>query len=96
MGNGKAEQVRGVVVVSSYVPEALLRKMDAIAKQFEEYSQIKSMKNPIKGGAYLFVGVVTLLISYLVRHGLGFMWPGGLPCLFNGWLKGLKPLPKAI
>jgi two-component system nitrogen regulation sensor histidine kinase NtrY len=43
---------------------ALLRKMDAIAKQFEEYSQIKSMKNPIKGGAYLFVGVVTLLILF--------------------------------
>jgi two-component system nitrogen regulation sensor histidine kinase NtrY len=64
MGNGRAEQVRGVVVVSSYVPESLLRKMDAIAKQFEEYRQIKSMKNPIKVGAYLFVGVVTLLILF--------------------------------
>ena len=63
-GNGSAEQVRGVVVVSSYVPESLLRKMEAITKQFDEFRQIESMKNPIKGGAYLFVGVVTLLILF--------------------------------
>ena len=63
-GNGRAEQVRGVVVVSSYVPESLLRKMDAITKQFDEFRQIKSMKNPIKGGAYLFVAIVTVLILF--------------------------------
>ena len=63
-GNRGAGQVRGVVVVSSYVPESLLRKMDAITKQFDEFRQIKSMKNPIKGGAYLFVGVVTVLILF--------------------------------
>ena len=64
MGNDRTDQVRGVVVVSSYVPESLLRKMDAIAKQFDEYRQIKSMKDPIKGGAYLFVAVVTVLILF--------------------------------
>ncbi len=64
MGNENTRRVRGVVVVSSYVPESLLRKMDTIAKQFEEYRQIKSMKNPIKGGAYLFVAVVTVLILF--------------------------------
>ncbi|MDH5297110.1 MAG: ATP-binding protein, partial [Nitrospirota bacterium] len=63
-GNGQTDRVLGVVVVSSYVPEALLMKMDGIAKQFEEYRQIKSMKNPIKGGAYLFVAVVTVLILF--------------------------------
>ncbi|MEJ2230444.1 MAG: ATP-binding protein [Nitrospirales bacterium] len=62
--NGQTNRVLGVVVVSSYVPEALLMKMEGIAKQFEEYRQIKSMKNPIKGGAYLFVGVVTMLILF--------------------------------
>jgi two-component system nitrogen regulation sensor histidine kinase NtrY len=64
MGNGRTEHVQGVVVVSSYVPESLLRKMDAIAKQFDEYRQIKSMKDPIKGGAYLFVAGVTVLILF--------------------------------
>ena len=63
-GNGSTDRVLGVVVVSSYVPEALLMKMDGITKQFEEYRQIKSMKNPIKGGAYLFVAVVTVLILF--------------------------------
>jgi two-component system, NtrC family, nitrogen regulation sensor histidine kinase NtrY len=63
-GSGQTDRVLGVVVVSSYVPEALLMKMDGIAKQFEEYRQIKSMKNPIKGGAYLFVAVVTVLILF--------------------------------
>ncbi|MDT3776388.1 ATP-binding protein [Nitrospira sp. MA-1] len=63
-GNGQADRVFGVVVVSSYVPEALVMKMDGIAKQFEEYRQILSMKNPIKGGAYLFVAVVTVLILF--------------------------------
>jgi two-component system nitrogen regulation sensor histidine kinase NtrY len=38
--------------------------MDAIAKQYDEFRQIKSMKNPIKGGAYLFVAVVTVLILF--------------------------------
>ena len=63
-GKGNADQVKGVVVVSSYVPESLLRKMEAIANQFDEYRQMKSMKTPIKGGAYLFVAVVTVLILF--------------------------------
>ncbi|MCA9451590.1 MAG: HAMP domain-containing protein, partial [Nitrospira sp.] len=63
-GNGQTDRVFGVVVVSSYVPEVLVMKMDGIAKQFEEYRQIISMKNPIKGGAYLFVAVVTVLILF--------------------------------
>ncbi|PJA80912.1 MAG: hypothetical protein CO149_00600 [Nitrospirae bacterium CG_4_9_14_3_um_filter_51_5] len=63
-GSGQTDRVFGVVVVSSYVPEVLVMKMDGIAKQFEEYRQIKSMKNPIKGGAYLFVAVVTVLILF--------------------------------
>ncbi|MGD9852175.1 MAG: ATP-binding protein [Nitrospirales bacterium] len=64
MGGGKTDRVNGVVVVSSYVSETLLVKMQGIGKQFAEYRQIKSMKTPIKGGAYLFVGVVTLLILF--------------------------------
>ena len=57
-------KVSGVVVVSAYVPESLLVKMDVIANQFHDYRQIKEMKAPIKGGAYLFVAVVTVLILF--------------------------------
>ena len=58
------KKVSGVVVVSSYVPESLLAKMEGIAKQFGDYRQIKALKNPIKGAAYLFVAVVTVLILF--------------------------------
>ena len=58
------EKVQGVVVVSSYVPESMLAKIEGIAKQFSDYRQIKAMKDPIKWGAYMFVAVVTVLILF--------------------------------
>jgi two-component system, NtrC family, nitrogen regulation sensor histidine kinase NtrY len=57
-------ELEGVVVVEAYVPESLLTKMEGIGRQYEEYKQIKAMKNPIKAGAYLFVAVVTVLILF--------------------------------
>jgi len=62
--NMKRGEVEGVVVVDAYVPESLLTKMEGIAKQYTEYRLIKAMKNPIKAGAYLFVGVITVLILF--------------------------------
>src|SRR5678815_3103928 len=62
--SGRGNEVGGVVVVDAYVPESLLAKMDGIGRQYEEYKQIKAMKNPIKAGAYLFVAVITLLILF--------------------------------
>ncbi|GJL65935.1 MAG: PAS domain-containing sensor histidine kinase [Nitrospirales bacterium] len=64
LSNTTPDKVSGVVVVSAYVPEALLVKMDVIAKQFNDYRQMKEMKAPIKVGAYLFVAVVTVLILF--------------------------------
>lgn len=57
-------RVDGVVVVDDYVPESLLTKWEGITRQYAEYKQIKAMKNPIKAGAYLFVGVITVLILF--------------------------------
>ncbi|HET7910288.1 MAG TPA: ATP-binding protein [Nitrospira sp.] len=62
--SGRGNEVGGVVVVDAYVPESLLAKMDGIGRQYEEYKQIKAMKNPIKAGAYLFVAVITMLILF--------------------------------
>ncbi|WP_447977398.1 ATP-binding protein [Candidatus Nitrospira bockiana] len=56
--------VAGVVVVDDYVPESLLAKWETISRQYTDYKQIKSMKNPIKAGAYLFVGVITAMILF--------------------------------
>ena len=54
----------GVVVVSTYVPESLLAKMEGIARQYTDFRQIQAMENPIKAGAYLFVAVVTVLLLF--------------------------------
>jgi len=64
LSNTTPDKVSGVVVVSAYIPESLLVKMDVIAKQFNDYRQMKEMKAPIKVGAYLFVAVVTVLILF--------------------------------
>ena len=56
--------IAGVVVVNTYVPEALLAKMEGIGKQYLDFQHIKAMQNPIQAGAYLFVAVVTLLLLF--------------------------------
>jgi len=56
--------VAGVVVVDDFVPESLLAKWETISRQYTEYKQTKAMKNPIKAGAYLFVGVITAMIMF--------------------------------
>jgi len=56
--------IAGVVVVNTYVPEALLTKMEGIGKQYLDFQHIKAMQNPIQAGAYLFVAVVTLLLLF--------------------------------
>ncbi|HJT21931.1 MAG TPA: ATP-binding protein [Nitrospira sp.] len=61
---GTRGEVGGVVLVDAYVPESLLAKMEGIGRQYDEYKQIKAMKNPIKAGAYLFVAVITVLILF--------------------------------
>ena len=61
---GRGGDLEGVVVVDAYVPESLLTKMEGIGRQYNEYKQMKTMKNPIKAGAYLFVAVVTVLIVF--------------------------------
>jgi two-component system nitrogen regulation sensor histidine kinase NtrY len=62
--NTRRGEVDGVVVVDAYVPESLLVKMEGIARQYTQYREIVAMRNPIKLGAYLFVGVITVMIVF--------------------------------
>lgn len=64
LSNSQPGGIEGVVVVDSYVSESLLAKMEGIARQYTDFRQIKAMENPIKGGAYLFVAVVTVLLLF--------------------------------
>jgi two-component system nitrogen regulation sensor histidine kinase NtrY len=62
--NTRRGEVDGVVVVDAYMPESLLVKMEGIARQYTQYREIVAMRNPIKLGAYLFVGVITVMIVF--------------------------------
>jgi len=64
ISSAQPEELDGVVVVDAYVPESLLTKMEGISRQYTEYRQIKTMRSPIKLGAYLFVAVVTVMILF--------------------------------
>lgn len=52
------------VVVDLFIPDALLTRMEQIAKAFEEYKQLKAFKNPIKGSYILSFLIITLLIIF--------------------------------
>ena len=53
-----------VVVVDRYLSGTLLKQMGKITQTFEEYKQLKTFKNPIKGSYILSILIVTLLIIF--------------------------------
>lgn len=59
-----SKDILGWVVINSFIPKALMGKMGGIAKGFEEYSQLKMLKNPIKLGYLITLSIVTLLIIF--------------------------------
>jgi len=61
---GSPNDILGWVVINSFVPKALMGKMNRIAKGFEEYSQLKMFKNPIKLSYLITLSIVTLLIIF--------------------------------
>ncbi len=55
---------RRAIVVDLYLPQALLAQMDQITRAFEDYKQLKTFKNPIKGSYILSFLIITLLIIF--------------------------------
>jgi two-component system nitrogen regulation sensor histidine kinase NtrY len=53
-----------IIVVDLYLPQALLTQMDQITRSFEDYKQLKTFKNPIKGSYILSFLIITLLIIF--------------------------------
>jgi two-component system nitrogen regulation sensor histidine kinase NtrY len=60
----------GVVVVGSHVPERLEAKIRGISQAFQEYKQVKLLKNPVKGIYILLFLLITLIIVF------SFTWFG--------------------
>lgn len=63
-GNSRARQVVGTVVVASFFPGTLLKKMETISAGLEGYRQMEMLKNPIKFIYLLVLSIVSLLILF--------------------------------
>lgn len=62
-GSGE-NKVIGAVAVSYYIPNSLLGKIKKISRSFEEYKQLKLLKNPIKTSYSITLSLITLLIIF--------------------------------
>jgi len=60
-----AKDVVGVVVVNYYVPHSLVSKMKEISKSYQEFRQLRIMKNPITTGYILTLFLITMVIVFL-------------------------------
>ncbi|ABB31019.1 multi-sensor signal transduction histidine kinase [Geobacter metallireducens RCH3] len=61
----RADEVVGVVVVNYVVPYSLVEKMREITSSYEEFRQLKILKNPIRSGYILTLFLVTMVIVFL-------------------------------
>ncbi|WP_298266499.1 ATP-binding protein [Geobacter sp.] len=61
----KADEVVGAVVVNYYVPYSLVEKMREITGSYQEFRQLKLLKNPIRTGYILALFLVTVVIVFL-------------------------------
>ncbi|MBI1960635.1 MAG: PAS domain-containing protein [Candidatus Rokubacteria bacterium] len=57
-------QVEGVLVVSSHVSQRLENRLRGISQAFQEYKQLKLLKNPIKAIYILLFLLMTLIIVF--------------------------------
>jgi len=57
--------VIGVAVVSYYVPNALVSKLQKISAAYDKYRQLKSLKYPIRSGYILTLFLITMVIIFL-------------------------------
>ena len=67
---GGEPRVLGVVVVGTHVAERLEAKVRGISQAFQEYKQLKLLKNPIKGIYILLFLLMTLIVVF------SFTWFG--------------------
>ncbi|MBI3108434.1 MAG: PAS domain-containing protein [Candidatus Rokubacteria bacterium] len=59
-----SRQVEGVLVVSSHVSQRLENRLRGISQAFQEYKQLKLLKNPIKAIYILLFLLMTLIIVF--------------------------------
>jgi two-component system nitrogen regulation sensor histidine kinase NtrY len=56
--------VSGVLIVTYIIPENLIAKVKGLQKAYEDYRNVKSLKEPIRTGYILILLIITLLIIF--------------------------------
>ena len=62
--NNSSTQVNGFVVVSYYIPNSLVKKMNRIAERFSDYKRLKLTQPPIKPTYIILLTSITLLLFF--------------------------------
>jgi two-component system nitrogen regulation sensor histidine kinase NtrY len=57
-------QVIGAIVIAEVVPRQISRTAEDISRSFQEYRQLKTMKQPIKNGYTLTLLLITLVVIF--------------------------------
>ncbi len=58
------ENARGFIVLSALIPADLSENLESISRGFEEYQQIKLLKQPIRSTYYITLSIVALLVLF--------------------------------
>ncbi|MBI2544025.1 MAG: HAMP domain-containing protein, partial [Candidatus Rokubacteria bacterium] len=69
-GSGTEREVVGTLIVAAHVAQRLEARLRGISQAFQEYKQLKLLKNPIKGIYILLFLLMTLIIVF------SFTWFG--------------------
>ncbi|MEW6184883.1 MAG: ATP-binding protein [Thermodesulfobacteriota bacterium] len=64
LDSSRSRNVQATVVVASFFPGALLRKMETISTGLEGYRQMEMLKNPVKFIYLIVLSIVSLLILF--------------------------------
>ncbi len=59
-----ATEARGFAVLSFFIPPSLSDDLESISRGFEEYKQIKLLKEPIRLTYYITISIVALLVVF--------------------------------
>ncbi len=83
------DQVGGVVVVDTYLPEALVSKMDRVMQSYNDFKEAKGYKNPVKA-QYISLVVGLALVIILSGTWFGFQIAKGITVPIQKLAEGTK------
>jgi two-component system nitrogen regulation sensor histidine kinase NtrY len=86
---GAEADIQGVMVAFYYVPQGMVNRMRSITSAFEEYKQLKILKNPIKASYVITFLIITLLVIFAAIW-FGFYLARGITVPIQELAKGTE------